>query len=47
MFAATKRLTATGGVIVPMARFTVIITPNQTGSQPKRASSGRKMGKNT
>ncbi len=46
-FAATYRFKATGGVTVPIARLTVIITPNHIGSQPKCLITGIRMGRNT
>lgn len=41
---ATNRLTPTGGVTKPIAKFTTIITPKCIGSTPKLRTSGNKIG---
>ncbi len=42
--AAVNRLTPTGGVACPMARAEMKMTPYQSGSMPKAASTGIKIG---
>jgi len=39
-----KRLTPNGGVVIPTARFTIIIIPKCTGSIPRDVAMGRRMG---
>ncbi len=47
ILAPTYRFTATGGVTCPTARLTVIMMPNQTGSQLKWAMMGSMKGRKT
>ena len=42
---ATKRLTPTGGVIWPIAMFTVITIPKWTRSIPRALTTGRRIGR--
>ena len=44
MLEATNRSTPTGGVMHPMARFVVMITPKNTGSIPSLTAIGTKIG---
>ena len=44
---AANRLTPKGGVIMPSARFTTITIPKCTGSMPKRAATGARIGAST
>ena len=41
---ATKRLTPIGGVTKPIARFTIMITPNWIGSMPIASMIGSRIG---
>ena len=42
--AATKRLTAIGGVIIPIDVLTIIISPSATGLIPRNEQSGSRIG---
>ncbi len=44
---AANRLTPNGGVIMPSARFTTMITPKCTGSMPKCIATGARIGAST
>ena len=44
---AANKFTPKGGVIMPMARFTTMMSPKCTGSTPKCMATGARMGAST